>query len=130
MRKDSIFKREGTKFPGATYSEVVLAPAYENAKRVLLDPMIAIHKAHLIMLVEECLLSEQEAGRIMAGIRSLDIRALKESVYTGQYEDLFFLVESKIIEIAGEAGGSLHLARSRNDMGVAMYRIPTRKPSC
>ncbi|XJZ27243.1 argininosuccinate lyase [Bacillota bacterium Lsc_1132] len=127
MRRDSIFEIEGTKFPGATYSEVVLAPAYENAKRVLLDPMIAIHKAHLIMLVEQCLLSEEEAARIMDGIRSLDIHALRESTYNGKYEDLFFLVESKIIETAGEAGGSLHLARSRNDMGVAMYRMVLRR---
>ncbi len=127
MFRDRIFKKEGTKFPGSTYSEVVLAPAYENAKRVLLEPMIAIHKAHLIMLVEESLLSEEEAARIMSGIRSLDIQALKDSTYTGQYEDLFFLVESKIIETAGEAGGSLHLARSRNDMGVAMYRMVLRR---
>ncbi len=127
MHRDRIFKMEGTNFPGATYSEVVLAPAYENAKHVLLEPMIAIHKAHLIMLVEQSLLSEKEAARIMEGIRSLDIQAIKESTYTGQYEDLFFLVESKIIEIAGEAGGSLHLARSRNDMGVAMYRMVLRR---
>jgi argininosuccinate lyase len=124
--KERILEKEGLHFPGATYSEVVLAPAYEHAKHVLLDPMIAIHKAHLIMLVEQGLLSEVEAGHIMDGIRALDLCALRNSSYDGQYEDLFFLVESKIIEVAGEAGGSLHLARSRNDMGVAMYRMVLR----
>jgi argininosuccinate lyase len=124
--KEKIFEAEGRIFPGATYSEVVLAPAYEHAKQVLLEPMIAIHKAHLIMLVEQGLLSEEEAGQIMAGIRALDLSALRGSTYDGKYEDLFFYVESKIMETAGVAGGSLHLARSRNDMGVAMYRMVLR----
>jgi argininosuccinate lyase len=124
--RENILEKEGRKFPGTTYSEVVLAPAYEHAKHVLLDPMIAIHKGHLIMLVEQGLLLEDEAGHIMDGIRALDMCALRESTYDGEYEDLFFLVESKIMEVAGEVGGSLHLARSRNDMGVAMYRMVLR----
>lgn len=124
--RESILSKEGRKFPGATYSEVVLAPAYEQAKQFLLDPMIAIHKAHLIMLVEQGLLLECEAVKIMNGINALDEDALKQSTYNGQYEDIFFVVESKIMDIAGEIGGSLHLARSRNDMGVAMYRMVLR----
>ncbi|RLQ97443.1 argininosuccinate lyase [Falsibacillus albus] len=125
-KKDRILKKEGKKFPGATYAEVVLAPAYEQSKRVLLEPMIAIHKAHLIMLVEQGLLVEEEAGKIMDGIRALDMRAIRETTYDGRYEDLFFLVEDCIMKVAGEAGGSLHLARSRNDMGVAAYRMVLR----
>lgn len=123
---ESILEKEGRKFPGATYSEVVLAPAYEHAKQFLLDPMIAIHKAHLIMLVEQGLLQESEAAQIMKGISALDKNALLQTTYDGKYEDLFFLVESQIMGVAGEIGGSLHLARSRNDMGVAMYRMVLR----
>ncbi|MDP4084835.1 MAG: argininosuccinate lyase [Bacillota bacterium] len=121
-----ILEKEGKKFPGATYAEVVLAPAYENAKQVLLNPMINIHKAHLIMLVEQGLLQKEEASQIMVGIQSLNKKELVQSTYDGQYEDLFFLVESKIMDICGEVGGSLHIARSRNDMGVAMYRMVLR----
>jgi argininosuccinate lyase len=124
---ESILKKEGRKFPGATYSEVVLAPAYEQAKQFLLDPMIAIHKAHLIMLVEQGILTESEAAQIMKGIRALDKDTLMQSTYDGQYEDLFFLVEGQIMDVAGEIGGSLHIARSRNDMGVAMYRMVLRE---
>ncbi|WP_462409848.1 argininosuccinate lyase [Neobacillus sp. Marseille-QA0830] len=123
---ESILEKEGRKFPGATYSEVVLAPAYEHAKQSLLEPMIEIHKAHLIMLVEQGLLEESEAAQIMKGIHALDKDALIQSTYDGQYEDLFFLVESQIMDVAGEIGGSLHLARSRNDMGVAIYRMVLR----
>ncbi|MEH7419478.1 argininosuccinate lyase [Neobacillus drentensis] len=124
--KESIFEKEGKKFPGSTYSEVVLAPAFEHAKKTLLEPMLAVHKAHLIMLVEEGLLELSGASQILAGISALDKEALIQSTYDGQYEDLFFLVESQIMNVAGEIGGSLHLARSRNDMGVAMYRMVLR----
>ncbi len=55
--RDSIFAREGRGFPGATYREVVLEPAYENAKRKLLPAMLAANEAHLIMLVEQNLVS-------------------------------------------------------------------------
>lgn len=124
--KESILEKEGRKFPGATYSEVVLAPAYEHAKQSLLEPMIAIHKAHLIMLVEQGLLQESAGSQILAAICALDKERILQSTYDGQYEDLFFLVESQIMKVAGEMGGSLHLARSRNDMGVAMYRMVLR----
>lgn len=125
--KDSILEKEGRKFPGATYSEVVLAPAYEHAKQSFLEPMLAIHKAHLIMLVEQGLLPKSAASKILAGICTIDKETILQSTYDGQYEDLFFLVESHIMNVAGETGGSLHLARSRNDMGVAIYRMVLRE---
>jgi len=124
--KDSILEKEGQKFPGATYSEVVLAPAYEHAKQSLLEPMLAVHKAHLIMLVKQGVLQECAGSQILAAICSLDKEKIIQSTYDGQYEDLFFLVENQIMNVAGEIGGSLHLGRSRNDMGVAMFRMVLR----
>ncbi|MED4229064.1 argininosuccinate lyase [Neobacillus cucumis] len=124
--RKSILNKEGQKFPGHTYSEVVLAPAYEHAKQTLLEPMIAVHKAHLIMLVEQELLQVSGASQILAGISAVDKEALLQSIYDGTYEDLFFLVENQIMNVAGEIAGNLHLARSRNDMGVAMYRMVLR----
>ena len=122
----SIFAREGQEFPGATYREVVLEPAYENAKRELLPAMLAANRAHLIMLVEQSLVSRKDADAIMRAIAELDETELKTSPYTGEFEDLFFHVEHLILESAGETAGNLHLARSRNDLGVAMYRIALR----
>jgi argininosuccinate lyase len=122
----SIFDREGRSFPGATYREVILAPAYENARRNLLPAMLAANKAHLIMLVERDLIPRQDANAVMRAIAGLDVARLQASSYTGEFEDLFFQVENLIAESAGEAAGNLHLARSRNDLGVAMYRMVLR----
>jgi len=117
---------EGGRFPGKTYAEVVLEPAYEQAKRELLEPMIAVNKAHFIMLCEQRLIGEGEADRIARALRKLEPSELRERRYTGEFEDLFFELEHELLLAGGEATGNLHLARSRNDMGIAIYRIVLR----
>ena len=117
---------EGDHFPAKSFSELVLKPAYDNAKHYLLDAMMAVNKAQLIMLYEQGLLTEKEAGEIKKGLCALNLEALAKGEYTGQYEDLFFEVEGKLLNICGDSAGSLHLARSRDDMGVTMYRMVLR----
>ncbi|MCA1716803.1 MAG: argininosuccinate lyase, partial [Actinobacteria bacterium] len=124
--RESILAREGSSFPGATYREVVLEPAYENAKRHLLPAMLAAHKAHLIVLVEQDLMPQKDANSVARAISGLNEDEIRASSYTGEFEDLFFHVEHLISESAGEASGNLHLGRSRNDLGVAMYRMVLR----
>jgi argininosuccinate lyase len=125
-RMQRVFEKEGYNFPGTTYAEVVLAPGFKNAKLMLLEPMIEINKAHLVMLVEQSLVTKEAAAKINEAIRKLELEKIKQTNYDGEFEDLFFLIENQIIKSAGEIGGSLHLARSRNDMGVAIYRITLR----
>ena len=44
-----------------------------------------------------------------------------------EYEDLFFLVEAEVAKLIGhDLAGKMHIAKSRNDMGEAMYRIVIR----
>lgn len=119
-------REEGDVFPGRTYAEVVLEPAYEQAKKELLGPMIAISKAHLIMLEEQRLVSAQDAAIVAKALQGLDLKKLENGRYTGEFEDLFFEVEHELALLGGEATGHLHLARSRNDMGIAIYRFVLR----
>lgn len=125
--REQIFANEGTSFPGKTYAESVLEPAFNEAKEHLLQPMMAINKAHLIMLCEQKLIAKEEAVRIAGAIKQLDCEALRSCTYTGEFEDLFFQVESHLLEAAGEIAGNLHLGRSRNDMGVTIYRMVLRQ---
>ncbi|RJG21653.1 argininosuccinate lyase [Paenibacillus thiaminolyticus] len=125
--REKWMEAEGTAFPGKTYAEVVLEPAFNEAKTHLLGPMMAINKAHLIMLQRQQLVSLDEAKQIARAIRAIDTEALRQVRYTGQFEDLFFQVESQLLEHAGEIAGNLHLARSRNDMGIAIYRMVLRE---
>lgn len=125
--REQWMETEGTTFPGKTYTEVVLEPAFNEAKTHLLGPMMAINKAHLIMLEKQKLVTTDEAKQIAKAIRSIDPGALRQASYTGQFEDLFFQVEHQMLEHAGDIAGNLHLARSRNDMGISIYRMVLRE---
>ena len=106
---------------------MVLEPAYNEAKQHFIDSMVEIHYAHLIMLVEEGLVEKEEAKKIAKAVSGLKIEEIKTGNYNPQFEDLFFQVEHDLIEDAGDIAGNLHIARSRNDMGIAIYRMTLRK---
>jgi len=120
-------EQEGSSFPGKSYAELVLSPAFDEAKAQLLGPMMAINKAHLIMLVKQNLVTEEQAQVLADAIGKLDLPALRKATYTGEFEDLFYQVEHMLLELAGDLAGNLHLARSRNDMGIAIYRMTLRE---
>ncbi|MGN7399470.1 argininosuccinate lyase [Cytobacillus praedii] len=125
--RERMIDREGTCFPSKTYTSMVLEPAYNEAKQHFIDSMVEIHYAHLIMLVEEGLVEKEEAKKIAKAVSSLKIEEIKTGNYNPQFEDLFFQVEHDLIEDAGDIAGNLHIARSRNDMGIAIYRMTLRK---
>ena len=126
MKPEEIIARDGSVFPGASFTDAVLRPAYDEAKSVLLPSMIQIHRAHLVMLHSQGLLSDADAATIVGSIDGLDLDAIAASQYTGEYEDLFFTVESQMLALGGDAVGNLHIARSRNDMGMCIYRMVMR----
>jgi argininosuccinate lyase len=126
MNRDEIVQRDGDVFPGASYTTAVLRPAYDEAKRMLLPSMMQIHRAHLLMLHTAGILNGTDAATIARSLDELDLDALAASEYTGEYEDLFFTVEHRMMEIGGDVTGSLHTARSRNDMGMTLYRMVMR----
>ncbi|UOQ94591.1 argininosuccinate lyase [Halobacillus shinanisalinarum] len=118
---------DGIAFPGKTYVESLLKPVFYDQKEHLIDAMFMIHKAHTIMLTEQGMLTQAENEQILKGmevVKGLDQSQLE---YSAACEDLFFLVESKIGErIGDDLAGKMHIAKSRNDMGEAMYRIVIR----
>ena len=122
-----FLKQEGTVFPGKTYVEQLLKPVFNDQRDFLFHVMFDIHRAHVIMLAEQKIIGKEEAKVMLGGINKAaasDIAALQ---YDPRFEDLFFMMEAKIgEEIGPELAGKIHIARSRNDMGVAMYRLVLR----
>lgn len=127
MNPDEIVQRDGEKFPGESYTTAVLRPAYDEAKRMLLPSMMRIHRAHLLMLHTAGILNDDDSATIARSIDELDLEGLAASEYNGEFEDLFFTVEHQMMQIGGEVTGSLHTARSRNDMGMTLYRMVMRE---
>jgi argininosuccinate lyase len=111
-------------FPHPLYARHVLEPGFRHAQRLLWPHMIAANEAHTIMLAEQGIVRREDAARLLAAQQEIAAAGPEQFVYEPAVEDLFFLVEGKLIALAGaEAGGNLQIARSRNDLAAAMGRM-------
>lgn len=127
MTKEDFQKKDGKTFPGNVYVETLLKPIFYDQKEYLFEAMFKIHKAHTQMLAEQDIITDTEKEDILKGVNRIQCNGKEELHYSPQYEDLFFLVESKIGDLIGDdLAGKMHIAKSRNDMGEAMYRIVLR----
>jgi argininosuccinate lyase len=109
------------------YVRIVLNENFEDAKTLFLDPLMAIHYAHLVMLRDTGIVSLEDARAIRRTLDGIDLAAVRAVVYDGTYEDLFCYLEREVVTACGEAvAGRLHTARSRNDIDMTMYRMRLR----
>jgi argininosuccinate lyase len=103
--------KDNTKFPDPTYKDTVLAPLFEGVKTHYAHHMATINRAHLVMLCETQILSDEQTSKIANALYQIeeetDIAALE---YTGEYEDYFFVVEAALRDKLGDLGGMLHTA--------------------
>jgi argininosuccinate lyase len=110
------------------YVRYVLNENFKDAKTLFLSPLMAIHYAHLVMLVEQGIVSAADGHRIRLALDSISEDDVQRTEYDGTYEDLFFYVERLLIDACGEdVAGRLHTARSRNDIDMTMYRMRQRE---
>ncbi|TAK17722.1 MAG: argininosuccinate lyase, partial [Acidobacteria bacterium] len=110
------------------YVRLVLNENFEDAKRLLLDPLLAIDEAHLVMLVDTGIVSKADGRILRDAIGTITADSLRGVTYDGTYEDLFFYIE-RLVKGACDAdiAGRLHTARSRNDIDMTMYRMQLRE---
>jgi argininosuccinate lyase len=117
-----------SRFPHPVYAEIILGPQFAESQKWLFEPMIDASEAHLLMLVSQKLMPIDQAVRVSSALADLRRRGADAFAYAPEVEDLFFQMEARILELAGEeAGGNLHLARSRNDLDAAMARLTVRR---
>ncbi len=93
----------------------------------LVDCDIRASIAHAEMLADQKLLSEEDCRAICDGLRELGERfAAGEWQIDLADEDVHTALESRLTERIGEAGGRLHLGRSRNDQVLTALRLYLR----
>src|SRR4030095_9381933 len=110
------------------YVRYVLNDNFEDAKRLFLSPLMAIHCAHLVMLADCAIIGPTDARRLREALGSVSQDEVKDVPYDGTCEDLFFYVEKLLTAACGEEiAGRLHTARSRNDIDMTMYRMRQRE---
>jgi argininosuccinate lyase len=110
------------------YIAYVLNENFEDAKRLFLTPLMAIHYAHVVMLADRGIVGPFDARRLREGLDGVSLDEVRKVAYDGTYEDLFFYVEQLLVQACGEdVAGRLHTARSRNDIDMTMYRMRLRE---
>ncbi|MEM9709796.1 MAG: argininosuccinate lyase [Pseudomonadota bacterium] len=115
-------------FPDPVYRETVLEPLFEGVKTHYAAGMAAINRAHLLMLAETGILPPEDAAALAKALAAIDKEIDHDALaYTGEYEDYFFLVEAELRARLGDLGGSLHTARSRNDMDHTLFKMALRQ---
>jgi argininosuccinate lyase len=110
------------------YVAYVLNENFEDAQALFLSPLMAIHYAHLVMLVECGIVSRADGREIADALDGISTEAVRAAPYDPSCEDLYFHVERLIAGACGEdVAGRLHTARSRNDIDMTMYRMRQRE---
>jgi argininosuccinate lyase len=88
----------------------------------LLNAVIAINKAHVVMLTEQKIISIDSGSKLLAALKNNSQLTLDASM-----EDAHMAVEEAVLKDAGvDAGGNLHIAKSRNDQVTTAIRIQLR----
>lgn len=83
--------------------------------------------AHAEMLAAQKLISHDDCHAICDGLRTLE-KSFEEGEWqiTLEDEDVHTALESRLTDSIGEAGGRLHLGRSRNDQVLTALRLYLR----
>lgn len=92
------------------------------------DSQLENHFAHVIMLVEQEIISKEDGAKIIKGLLDIkDIGPDKIELRPG-LTDLYSNIEEWLIDKLGiEVGGRIHTGRSRNDMNSTIERMHVRE---
>jgi len=83
---------------------------------------LLVDRAHLMMLNERGLISEELCGQILAALDEIE-----EGLPLQGGEDIHEAIEGAVIDRVGPEGGRMHTARSRNDEVATCIRIALRE---
>ncbi len=82
--------------------------------------------AHLIMLSEQGIVKKEDAKKVLRVLKKLYEKGVQRIKIEPSMEDVHMAIEAAVIKEAGEVGGVLHSARSRNDQIACDLRMKTR----
>ncbi|MDD2383066.1 MAG: argininosuccinate lyase [Sulfurospirillaceae bacterium] len=84
--------------------------------------------AHATMLAKQGILTQAEADQIAQGLLAIKKEIEDDHfIFDIAHEDIHMSVETRLIDLIGEAGKKLHTARSRNDQVAVDFRQYVQK---
>ena len=105
---------------GGISEDVLNFISSRDADKRIFEADLLVDRAHLVMLREQGLISEDVCSKIidaLDGLRESDI---------GEGEDVHEAIEAYVLSKVGPEGGRMHTGRSRNDEVATCIRIALR----
>jgi argininosuccinate lyase len=105
----------------------IYAPRLARDFRTVFGHMSDLNQAHVLMLARCGLISRQAAKALAGGLLRMEEEGPDVVELDPQREDAYFNYEAHLIKLIGtDAGGRMHIARSRNDLTAALDRLRAR----
>jgi argininosuccinate lyase len=99
-----------------------------RADRYIAEADILVDIAHVLMLERQKINDRATTRQLLPALLMLYDNGIPEEVFEDRFEDVHAGIESFLVESLGvEAGGRMHMGRSRNDEVVTCIRIRLRK---
>jgi argininosuccinate lyase len=99
-----------------------------RSDRCIADADILVDLAHVLMLEKQKIIDRDIAKQLLSALLELFDEGIPEEVFDERFEDVHAGIESFLIESVGaEAGGRMHMGRSRNDEVATCIRIKLRE---
>ncbi len=106
---------------GGVSNDVLEFTTSRTADKRIFRADLLVDKAHLLMLMEQGIVSRDEGAQILSALGDL------KELELGEGEDVHEAIESYVISRVGPDGGRMHTARSRNDEVAACIRLALRE---
>jgi argininosuccinate lyase len=104
-----------------------ITPSIDFDKRMARQDL-AGSRAHTRMLAAQQIISQFDADAILQGLDQIETEIAEGKFeFKRSLEDIHLNIEARLKEIAGEAAGRVHTARSRNDQVVTDFRLWVRE---
>lgn len=113
--------------PAAEVIEYLFKPGISNDLTRSYSTILAVNEAHVIMLMEEGIISRDVCKKILTVSKEMELSGKPSFEINYNLEDLYFNMESYLIQKVGiDVGGQQHTGRSRNDMLSTIIRMDSR----
>ena len=98
------------------------------ADHEIADCDIRVDMAHILMLHAQNLIDTASAKKLLVALNGYMENGLPDNVFDPKREDIHAGIEAQLMEDVGaDAGGRMHLGRSRNDEVATCLRMRTRQ---
>jgi argininosuccinate lyase len=99
-----------------------------RSDRCIAEADILVDLAHVLMLEKQKIIDHESARQLLSALLELFDEGVPEEVFDEHFEDVHAGIESLLIESLGaDAGGRMHMGRSRNDEVATCIRIRLRE---